>query len=183
MSAWACFVCFWFGMNVHRQHPLAIALSPFTVLTIAYALHCSLTFVCCTSRPQKTAVGLLTLSFVSLYNWLHATPEGQATKIFTAPASLTILWWKPGGAGRIAQVVTVPERSMVTMDMREDRVRIVATRDGNVARVPIVGKATTAICTTLQHSCQLHSPRERTKERQPTKGGKQSGWVLGRSAE
>ena len=58
-----------------------------------------------------------------------------------------------GGAGRIAQVVTVPERSMVTMDMREDRVRIVATRDGNVASVPIVGYATTAICTTLQHSC------------------------------
>ena len=141
----------------------------------------SLAFVCYTSRPQKTAVGLLTLSFVSLYNWLHATPE--ATKIFTAPASLTILWWKPGGAGRIAQVVEVPEGSTVTMAMRGDRVRIVATRDGNVARVPIVGEATTAICTTLQHSCQLHSPRERTKERQPTKGGKQSGWVLGRSAE
>ena len=96
MSACACFVCFWFGMNDHRQHPLEITLSPFTVLTITYALHCSLAFVCYTSRPQKTAVGLLTLSFVSLYNWLHATPEGQATKIFTAPASLTILWWKPG---------------------------------------------------------------------------------------
>ena len=43
------------------------------------------------------------------------------------------------GAGRIAQVVEIPEGSMVTMDMREDRVRIFATPDGNVASVPIVG--------------------------------------------
>ena len=43
------------------------------------------------------------------------------------------------GAGRITQVVEVAEGSMVTMDMREDRVRIFAKPDGSVASVPVVG--------------------------------------------
>ena len=33
----------------------------------------------------------------------------------------------------------VPEDSMVTMDYREDRVRIFVGKDGKVARVPILG--------------------------------------------
>jgi hypothetical protein len=43
------------------------------------------------------------------------------------------------GAGIVKQVQCIPADSMVTMDMREDRVRIFTASDGTVARAPIVG--------------------------------------------
>ncbi|ATE54666.1 hypothetical protein CNX65_16410 [Actinosynnema pretiosum] len=37
------------------------------------------------------------------------------------------------------EVVVVPEGSFVTMDYREDRVRVFVTADGRVAEVPRIG--------------------------------------------
>jgi hypothetical protein len=39
----------------------------------------------------------------------------------------------------LAQVLTVPEDAMVTMDWREDRVRVFVDAAGNVAREPQCG--------------------------------------------
>ena len=41
--------------------------------------------------------------------------------------------------GLVTQVQVVPEGSMVTMDHREDRVRVFVDASGNVARPPKVG--------------------------------------------
>ena len=37
------------------------------------------------------------------------------------------------------QVVAMPDDSMMTMDMREDRVRVMCDKEGNVSRPPRVG--------------------------------------------
>jgi len=43
------------------------------------------------------------------------------------------------GEGRVKLVQVVPEGSMVTMDVRMDRVRIFVAADGTVTRPPKIG--------------------------------------------
>ena len=64
----------------------------------------------------------------------NAWPECVGKPVAAAKAMV-----EAEGAGRITQVQEVPEGAMVTMDFREDRVRIFAKPDGTVASPPVVG--------------------------------------------